>query len=104
MVKDLQKISELNKDIKDYVPSIVFKNESEELINQALKVLKEAIDTYELITENWQHSLLTILQKDIFEADKIKESIRKTQSSSREVKKTLPSSRSTSNYHSTRNY
>ena len=87
MVKDLQKISELNKDIKDYVPSIVFKNESEELINQALKVLKEAIDTYELITENWQRSLLTILQKDIFEADKIKESIEKLSPQAEKLKK-----------------
>ena len=90
MAEDLQKIVQLDEAVEKHVPGIIFKNESEECIDQALKFLKQGIDTYKVITEDWQHSLLTILRENIVEAGKIKQAIEDLNIDAEEVDKLQP--------------
>ncbi|HDM76807.1 MAG TPA: hypothetical protein ENG51_10100, partial [Deltaproteobacteria bacterium] len=89
MAEDLQKIVQLDEAVEKHVPGIIFKNESEECIDQALKFLKQGIDTYKVITEDWQHSLLTIFRGAV-EAGKIKQAIEDLNIDAEEVDKLQP--------------
>ena len=71
MVEDLQKISRLDEDINQYVHDLIFKDESDEALNQALAELKQGLETYKLIGEDWQRSLLITIRTRSLEAEQI---------------------------------
>jgi len=75
IVEDFQKISQINKKIEEYIPTIIFKNEDEETLNKAIEILEKTLNIYTLITEPWQRAILMKLREEAFEADKIKQTI-----------------------------
>ncbi len=87
IVEDFQKISQIEKTIKEYIPNLILKNDSEELFDKALKILKDTLDTYKLITENWQYSLLSEFRKGTLEINRIKLAIEKFNTKANELNK-----------------
>jgi len=68
IVNGLQKIQETIK--REHLPLIDFKNGGEEALDEALKALEDALNTYKLINESWQCLLLTELQEGAREPTK----------------------------------
>lgn len=87
IAEDYQRISQIEKTIKEYIPTLIFKNEDEKLFDEALKVLKDTLNTYKLITENWQYSLLSEFRKGTLEINKIKQAIEKLNTKTNELTK-----------------
>ncbi len=77
IVEDFEKVSKINKTIEMHIPTLVFKNENEEVLSKALEVFEKMVNIHKLITENWQYSLLAQFREDDFKANKIEHAIKK---------------------------
>lgn len=73
MLEGLQKMSLLEEDINQHMHGLIFKDDYPEKLDQALTELKQGLETYKLISEDWQCSLLKKIHTSSLETERIKE-------------------------------
>lgn len=72
MLQGLQKMHLLEEDINLHMRGVIFKDDCPEKLDYALVELKEGLETYKLISEDWQCSLLTKLRTSPLEVERMK--------------------------------